>query len=46
MIGHLYSLLFSLVTPVLSDQFGFNIEYTSHFLVGVSVAFCLSSFLQ
>ena len=46
MAGHLYSFLFTLVTPILSDQFGFSVEYTSHFLIGFSVAFCLSSFVQ
>ena len=43
MIGQVYAVLFTLVTPVLSDQFGFNVECTSHFFVGVSAAFCASS---
>jgi MFS family permease len=46
MIGQVYAVLFTLVTPVLSDQFGFNVECTSHFFVGVSAAFCASSVIQ
>jgi MFS family permease len=44
--GQFYALIFTLVTLILNDQFGFTVEYTSHFLIGVSVAFCLSSFIQ
>ena len=46
MIGQVYAILTTLVTPVLSDQFGFSIEYTSHFLIAVSAAFMVGSVFQ
>ena len=45
-IGQLYTILNTLVTPVLSDQFGFDVANTSHFLIGMAVAFIASSFIQ
>ena len=46
LVGQLYAILTTLVTPVLSDQFGFTVEYTSHYLIGVAVAFLTASFIQ
>ena len=46
MVGQIYALLFTLVAPVLSDQFGFTVEYTSHFYIGLSAAFFASSIIQ
>ena len=46
MIGQVYAILNTLITPVLSDQLGFSVEYTSHFFVGVSVVFILASVIQ
>ena len=46
MIGQVYAILTTLVTPVLSDQFGFSVEYTSYYLAAVSVAFIVASVIQ
>ena len=46
MIGQMYAILTTLVTPVLSDQFGFSVEYTSHYFVGVSAVFIVASLSQ
>lgn len=46
MNGQLYAILTTLVTPVLSDQFGFSVEYTSHYLVGISATFIVASICQ
>jgi MFS family permease len=42
----MYTIVSALVPPVLSDQFGFNVEYTSHYLLVMSSAYLISSFLQ
>jgi MFS family permease len=44
--GMMYTIVSALVPPVLSDQFGFNVEYTSHYLLVMSSAYLISSFLQ
>ncbi|CAI8042429.1 hypothetical protein GBAR_LOCUS23564 [Geodia barretti] len=46
LIGASYAIFTSLITPVLSDQFGFSIKYTSYFFVVVSTAYFGSSILQ
>ena len=46
MIGQVYALITTLITPIMSDQFGFNVEYTSYFLTGAGVAFSSASILQ
>ncbi|CAI7994629.1 hypothetical protein GBAR_LOCUS1520 [Geodia barretti] len=46
LIGASYTIFTSLITPVLSDQFGFSIKYTSYFFVVVSTAYFGSSILQ
>ena len=43
--GMMYSVIYTLVTPILSDSFGFTVEYTSHFYLGVSLAFFASSLI-
>ena len=45
-VGKLHGVLNSLVTPVLSDRFGFDVANTSYFLIGTAVAFLGSSFIQ
>ena len=44
--GQFYSVISTLITPVLSDQFGFTVEYTSHYLIGVAVALFMGSVIQ
>jgi MFS family permease len=46
LIGACYTIFTSLITPVLSDQFGFSVKYTSYFFVVVSTAYFGSSILQ
>lgn len=44
--GKVYAFLFSMVTPVLDNKFGFNVKYTSFYLLGVSIAYLSSSFIH
>ena len=44
--GMMNAVLSSLITPVLSDSFGFTVQYTSYFFIGVSCALLASSFIQ
>ena len=45
-VGMMYAIVFSLVAPVLSDTFGFTVEYTSHFYIGVACIYIASTFIQ
>ena len=42
----MYTIVSGLAPPVLSDQFGFDVEYISHYLLVMSSAFVISSILQ
>ena len=42
----MYTILNGMVAPVLSDQFGFDVEFTSHYLLGMSFAHIISSIFQ
>ena len=41
-----YTVISALVAPVLSDQFGFNVEYTSHFFLVMCSAYVTASIIQ
>ena len=45
-VGSCYSLLYALTTPALSDQFGFSVKHASYFLMGISVIFFATTFIQ
>jgi hypothetical protein len=45
-IGKVYAILLTLVTPILNNKFGFSVEHTAAFLIGLSAALLSSSFLQ
>jgi hypothetical protein len=44
--GKVYAILLTLVPPVLDNNFGFTVEYSSLFLLGVSAGFLSSSFIH
>lgn len=44
--GAAYTVFTSLITPVLSDQFGFTVKYTSYFFLAVSATYLMTSFVQ
>jgi hypothetical protein len=44
--GMMYSTVFTLFAPILSDVFGFTVENVSHFFTGISCAFLATSFIQ
>ena len=46
LVGLLYSVLATLVTPVLSDQFGFSVDFTAHYFNGMGLALFGTSFIQ
>jgi MFS family permease len=46
LIGMVYTVHSSLTTPVLSDQFGFSVKYTSYFFLALSAAYVSSSVIQ
>ena len=43
--GHLYSIIGTIISPVLSDQFGFSVKYASYYWIGVGVALFTSGFV-
>ena len=45
MDGQLYAIINTLVAPVLSDKFGFDVANTSHYFIGGSFIFLGSSFI-
>ena len=44
--GMMYAIVYTLFAPILSDMFGFTVEYTSYFFIGISCAFLATSFIQ
>ncbi|CAI8018978.1 hypothetical protein GBAR_LOCUS11454 [Geodia barretti] len=44
--GMMFTIVSALAPPVLSDQFGFDVENTSHYLLVMSSAYLISSILQ
>ena len=42
----MFTIVSALAPPVLSDQFGFDVENTSHYLLVMSSAYLISSILQ
>ena len=43
--GIYFTFIYTLVTPVLSDQFGFSIKYITYYYNGVAAVHFLSGFL-
>jgi MFS family permease len=43
--GHLYAINSTIIPPILSDQFGFNVKYTSYYFIGVAIALLASTFI-
>ena len=45
-IGSCFSVLYSLINPLLSDQFGFSVSNISHFFVAISLINLSTTFFQ
>ena len=45
-MGMLYAFMATLISPVLSDMFGFTVGKTAMFFIGVSLANLGTSFIQ
>ena len=46
LVGQAYACLDTLVPLVLSDKFGFSVEFVAHFYVGIAIVYITSSFIQ
>ena len=44
--GKVYAILLAFITPVLDNKFGFNVKYTSLYLLGVSAGYITCFFIQ
>ena len=44
--GKAYAFLLALAAPVVDNKFGFSVKYTALFMLGTSVGFMCSSFIQ
>jgi hypothetical protein len=46
LVGHTFACLNTIVPLVLSDKFGFSVEFIPHFYSGIALAYITSSFIQ
>ena len=45
-IGSCFSVLYTLINPLLSDKFGFSVSNISHFFVAISLVNLSATFIQ